>query len=241
MPFEKLIKNEEKVHQFVESSLTTDSSKILTYFNQHCFNIYYSNTSYKKLIDAEFEYYLDGIGIHLALKLFGFWNVKKFNATDLNNILFKQFSEYKTKLFLIGGKFSPEFLENNGIYKLNTCGYRNGYIGEDEFDDLINDINSSSCKVIIIGMGVPKQELLAFNLSKRVKVGLIICVGNFLEFYFGAKKRISKIFRNTGVEWLYRLISEPRRLWKRYLFGIPLFFFRILRLRIKKNSIETAK
>ncbi|MCH7517195.1 MAG: WecB/TagA/CpsF family glycosyltransferase [Bacteroidetes bacterium] len=105
----------------------------------------------------------------------------------------------------------------------------------------MNDINSSSCKVIIIGMGVPRQELLAFNISKRAKVILIICVGNFLEFYFGTKKRIPKIFRNTGVEWLYRLISEPRRLWKRYLVGIPIFLFRILKLRIKTDSIETVK
>ena len=102
MPFEKLIKNEEKVLQYIESSLTTDSSKLLTYFNQHCFNIYYSDPSYKKLVDTEIEYYLDGIGIHLASKLFGFRNVKKFNATDLNNILFKQFSEHKTNLFLMG-------------------------------------------------------------------------------------------------------------------------------------------
>ncbi len=241
MLFDKLVKSENEALRIVADALSDNKQLILTYFNQHCFNIYYSDPPYKKLIDTELEYYLDGIGIHLALKLFGFRNVNRFNATDLNNILFKQFSEYKTRLFLIGGEFSPEFLENNGIYKLNTCGYRNGYFGKDEFDDLINDINSSCCKVIIIGMGVPKQELLAFNISKRVKVSLIVCVGNFLEFYFGAKKRIPKKFRNTGVEWLYRLISEPRRLWKRYLFGISLFFFRILKLRIKTDSFETVK
>ena len=237
MLFKKIIKGENEALRIVADALSENKHLILTYLNQHCFNIYYSDPSYKRLIDNELDYYLDGIGIHLALKLFGFRNVKKFNATDLNNILFKQFSEYKTKLFIIGGKFSPGFLENNGKYNLISCGYRNGYFGEDEFDDLINDINSSSCKVIIIGMGVPKQELLAFIISKRVKVSLIVCVGNFLEFYFGTKKRIPKIFRNTGVEWLYRLIREPRRLWKRYVFGIPLFFFRIVRLRIKKTPV----
>lgn len=241
MLFDELVKSENEVVRIVADALSDNRHLILTYLNQNCFNIYYSDASYKNLIDTELEYYLDGIGIHLALKLFGFGNVNRFNATDLNNILFKQFSEYKTKLFLIGGKFSPEFLENSGKSNLNICGYRNGYFGEDEFDDLIDDINSSSCKVIIIGMGVPKQELLAFNISKRVKIGLIICVGNFLEFYFGTKRRISKIFRNTGVEWLYRLISEPRRLWKRYLFGIPMFFFRILKLRIKTDSFKTVK
>lgn len=241
MLFDKLVKSENEAIRIIADALSDNKHLILTYLNQHCFNIYYSDASYKKLIDTELEYYLDGIGIHLASKMFGFRNVKKFNATDLNNILFKQFSEYKTKLFLIGGKFSPEFLKNNGKYNLNICGYQHGYFGEDEINGLIDNVNSSSCEVIIIGMGVPKQELLAFKISNRVKVNLIICVGNFLEFYFGAKKRIPKIFRNTGVEWLYRLISEPRRLWKRYLFGIPLFFFRILKLRIKKDSFETVK
>jgi N-acetylglucosaminyldiphosphoundecaprenol N-acetyl-beta-D-mannosaminyltransferase len=82
-------------------------------------------------------------------------------------------------------------------------------------------------------MGVPLQEKIAFELSKRINGLQIICVGNFLEFYFGTIKRAPKFLHNSGFEWIFRLLTEPRRLWKRYLIGIPVFIARII-LLIKK-------
>ena len=235
MPFEKLIRNEEKVLQFVKSSLSTDSSKLLTYFNQHCFNIYFSDKSYRHLIGSHFFLYLDGFGIYLALKFFRYENIQKFNASDLNNIIFSELIKRNIKVFIIGGKFSDNLISNIAREKkLNICGYHNGYFEQTETGELIENINNSEAKVIIVGLGVPKQEILASKISNSVNLNLILCVGNFLEFYFATKKRIPKKFRNKGIEWIYRLLSEPKRLWKRYLIGIPLFLFRVLRLRLSK-------
>ena len=82
-------------------------------------------------------------------------------------------------------------------------------------------------------MGVPQQELFAEKLLRIPDSKVVICVGNFLEFYFGTKKRAPVFIQKIGMEWLFRLITEPGRLWNRYLIGIPLFIFRILKLKFE--------
>ena len=119
--------------------------------------------------------------------------------------------------------------------KLNICGYQNGYFKNEEFDVLIETINNSSPEVIIIGMGVPKQEILAAKISESIQNKVILCVGGFLEFYFGTKKRAPDVMRNFGFEWLHRLIKEPGRLWKRYFVGIPVFLYQIIKLKFSSR------
>ena len=170
--------------------------------------------------------------MYFASKLFGIKNIEKFNASDFNNHLCERFSGKGSRLFLIGGNFSESLIEEVQLKKkLNICGYKNGYFNSDEIPELIKKINNSGADIILIGMGVPKQELLAAELSEKVKVDIIICVGNFFEFYFGTKKRAPALLRNSGFEWLFRLFTEPKRLWKRYLIGITLFLYRILKMK----------
>jgi len=111
MIFNRLIVSKDEVFCFINSFLGQKSAKLLTYFNQHCFNIYFSNSDYKKLIGTKFSFYLDGIGMYFASKLFGINNIKKFNASDLNNLLFERFVAKRTKLFLIGGNFSEAAIQ----------------------------------------------------------------------------------------------------------------------------------
>jgi len=240
MIFDRIIKDENKVKSIVKGSLSNNSNLLLTYFNQHCFNIYFSSPDYKRLIDTKFSFYLDGIGMYFASKLFGIKNIKKFNASDLNNRLFEQFVTKETKLFLIGGNFSEVVVQEIQHKKrLNICGYKNGFFNNDKLPDLIGEIDKSCADIILIGMGVPKQEFLAYELSEELNVDLIICVGNFFEFYFDTKKRAPEFLRNSGFEWVFRLFTEPKRLWKRYLIGIPLFLYRMFKMKVsfKKNNL----
>ena len=237
MIFNKILKNQESVIDLVNKSLHQKSNICLTYFNQHCFNIYFSDKSYRNLFDSHFLCYLDGIGIYLALKLFGYKNIRKFNASDLNDIILSELINRRIKIFIIGGRFSDNLIDEiTKENKLMLCGYQPGYFNETETCELIDKINASEAQVIMIGMGVPKQEIFASKISNSVNVNLVLCVGNFLEFYFGTKKRIPENFRNIGFEWTYRLLSEPVRLWKRYIIGIPLFILRIIKLYLRRGK-----
>jgi len=244
MIFDKLYKNENDVLDLIDRTFENNSGYLLTYFNQHCFNIFNSNDEYRNLLDNSFEVLLDGVGIYLTLKIFDYKNVQRFNATDINKKIFNRFSAKQIPLFLIGGKFSKEFvLERASEKKINVVGYQNGYFSfgdelqmEKDILLLVDQIKRTSAEVVVIAIGVPKQEILAHKLVSLVEVDLILCVGGFLEFYFESKKRAPKILRDLGIEWAYRLFKEPTRLWKRYLVGIPIFLYNVFKeyLKFKK-------
>jgi N-acetylglucosaminyldiphosphoundecaprenol N-acetyl-beta-D-mannosaminyltransferase len=218
--------------------LSDNDLLILTYLNQHCFNIYFTDQDYHNLLETRVLYYLDGIGIYFALRLFGYKDVERFNASDINAKILSFFCEKETKVFLIGGRFTPEQITNNtNEQRLNVCGYQNGYFNESEKVGLLENIKDSGAQAVVIGMGVPAQEILALEISNNINVNMILCVGEFLEYYFGTKRRIPKSLRNIGIEWLFRLIKEPGRLWKRYIIGIPIFIIRIIQLRFTNSRL----
>jgi N-acetylglucosaminyldiphosphoundecaprenol N-acetyl-beta-D-mannosaminyltransferase len=244
MIFDNIITQEENVIQLITDSLKNQRCSLITYLNQHCFNVYISNSEYKKLLDNNFTIFMDGLGVYAALKLLGFKNVQKFNATDLYYKIFQRFSLEQTKIFLIGGNFSDKLISKKTVEKrLNICGYHNGYFSNDVTASIVDAIHNTAPEVVIIGMGVPKQEFIAVEIAKLIQNKVILCVGGFLEFYLGTKKRAPVFLRKIGLEWVHRLIKEPERMWKRYIIGIPFFLFRIAKLKfsllgktIKDNS-----
>ncbi len=238
-PFDKILINEEEVIDLTLSSVEKGSEFLLTYFNQHCYNRWTEDEKYREHINTKFQYYLDGIGIWLVLKLFNISTVKKFNASELNEKLFTIISERQVPLILIGGNFNEKMIKNK---PLNVVSYINGYEDVSNIENVIQQISNSNSKLVILGLGVPLQEKLAVEISSKISGLQIICVGNFLEFYFGIKPRAPNFLRNSGLEWLFRLLIEPKRLWKRYLIGIPIFISRICKeyflIKSRKKSYE---
>ncbi len=94
---------------------------------------------------------------------------------------------------------------------------------EADWVELVSKINESNSQVIWIGLSTPKQEIFAFELSKRVKVKFIITVGAAFDFHTGRLEQAPKWMQRASLEWLFRLVKEPRRLWKRYIEIVPKF------------------
>lgn len=230
--FEKIFKKENETYSLITQAIKSKEGKLFTYLNQHCYNIYHLDREYKQLLLDKFTVYVDGIGLWMSLKLFGFHGAERFNATDLNTKVFEYLIETAYSLYIIGGNFDKEtLLQKSASFGLNVTGYYNGYFEKTEVDYIYREVNALRPKLVVIGMGVPKQEIFAHQLQEKNKNLNVICVGNFLEFYFGNIKRIPKRFRNIGVEWLFRLLMEPKRLGRRYSTGIPLFLFLIIKNR----------
>ena len=118
----------------------------------------------------------------------------------------------------IAGRFSPPFRQ----------------LTNDEESRIIEMINSSNADVLWVGLGCPKQQLWMFEHKDKIKVPVMIGVGAAFDFLAGIKPQAPKWMQNSGLEWLFRLVSEPKRLWKRYLLANTVFlgvfireFFRI--------------
>jgi N-acetylglucosaminyldiphosphoundecaprenol N-acetyl-beta-D-mannosaminyltransferase len=242
MIFNKLLTDPKNVLQGVFDSIAKQEQQLITYLNQHCFNIYCENDVYRKILDKKFIVYQADVGVFLALKFLLKEKLKRIDATEMNKLILDKLIKENTPLVFVGGDFDDKFVQEESSKRgINLVKYQNGFFNEDQTENVINELNESNSQVFIIGMGVPKQEIFAAKLAQAHGRGTFICVGNFLEFYLGTKKRTHSIFRETGFEWLFRLITEPARLWKRYLIGIPLFIYRIFKIKSEDEILELQK
>jgi len=115
---------------------------------------------------------------------------------------------------------------------------------EAECKEIVGIINRTDATVLVVGLGAPKQEKWIFNYKDSLtNVRLFMALGATIDFEAGRILRAPQIFQKMGIEWLYRLIKEPRRLWKRYLIDDIPFFYLILKQKIGryKNPFEHLK
>ena len=228
---DKIICNEEEIVRYIENPETTDSDFLLTYFNQHAFNIFWDNEEYRNWLLTDFHVFYDGIGLFSVLSLYKRAR-KRLVATDTYNKIFNRIiNNAKYKIALIGGKEELHAIISNHSEIKNIVFHKEGNFTDNFIKEIETELLLYGPNILMIAMGTPLQEEVALHVSKIYHNCLIICVGNFLEFYFGSIKRAPVIFQKLGIEWLFRLITEPRRLWKRYILGIPEFLYRIIKIK----------
>lgn len=94
--------------------------------------------------------------------------------------------------------------------------------------DVVDAINASGARILFVGLGCPKQERWMARNAGRVNA-VMLGVGAAFDFLAGTKPRAPRVLQATGLEWLFRLVSEPRRLWRRYLYHNPRFIAAVVR------------
>jgi len=101
----------------------------------------------------------------------------------------------------------------------------------EEIEETANLINDSGATLVWVGLSTPKQERWMAELRPRLNASVLFGVGAAFDFHAGRLSQAPRWMQRSGLEWLYRLIKEPRRLWKRYLTNNPKFVIAILRQR----------
>ena len=112
---------------------------------------------------------------------------------------------------------------------LDVCGVADGYFDASEASERARGIRESGAKILIVGMGVPRQEQFIENQWGELGVQLVIPVGGSFEVIAGTARRAPVFLQRIGLEWSFRLAQEPRRLWKRYLVTNTQFIYHLLR------------
>ena len=119
---------------------------------------------------------------------------------------------------------------------LRIVGTHHGYfdrtLGGEENNHVIQMINSAKPNVLIVGFGMPFQERWLLENWEHVDANIFLTGGACLDYMSGRVRRAPRWMLDNGLEWLYRLLLEPVRLWKRYLIGNPLFLYRIAKQRM---------
>ena len=122
---------------------------------------------------------------------------------------------------------------------INVAGYYSPplrQVGEMEVDAVIAAINASAADIIWVGLGSPKQDYWMHQHRGLIQTPVMAGVGAAFDFIAGTKPQAPRWMRRAGLEWLFRLVCEPRRLWRRYLVGNSYFLYRLLKAALSKQN-----
>lgn len=159
--------------------------------------------------------YPDGIGVVMALKQKGYDAIKIPGAEFWLDIIERFYQE--KSFYLVGSK---QHVIEKTVARLrkeypgiNIISYRNGYIEEEEYSTLFEDIKKKAPDVVFVAMGSPKQEFVMQKMYDHHKA-LYMGLGGSFDIYSGEKQRAPIFFRKLGLEWSYRLFNEPSRIFR---------------------------
>lgn len=114
------------------------------------------------------------------------------------------------------------------------AGYRNGYFNHEEEQSVAQQIANSNASILFVAMTSPKKEIFLNTYKNIVQVPFIMGVGGSFDVVAGFVKRAPKWMQDMGLEWFFRTIQEPRRMWKRYLFGNSIFIYLVIKEKLKQ-------
>lgn len=224
--------SEDEIISLIEKSLENKEQISVSFLNAHCYNVLCKDEEYKNHISNSFDLVLnDGIGVKIGAKLKKINIEHNLNGTDFIPAVLKR-TNTESKAFFLGASEGVAekavSLINESIGFEKVIASHSGYFDKDQTP--IDIINESGAEILIVGMGVPYQEKwISENKHKMASIKVLIAGGAVIDFMSGRVKRAPKLFRSLGMEWLFRLLNEPRRLFKRYVWGNFLFFINIAR------------
>jgi N-acetylglucosaminyldiphosphoundecaprenol N-acetyl-beta-D-mannosaminyltransferase len=211
-----------------------DSSKVIFLSNVHMCMEVYDKKNYRQIINSSDLTLPDGRPIYWILKLMGNKSVDHIRGYDLT----EKICELASQKFIPVGFFGSTITNQSKIKKNLKLRFPNlkiqyqdcplhGEIAEFDNKNHINDINKSKIKILFVGLGCPKQEAWIIKHKQDLNC-VIIGVGAVFDFLAKTKKNAPRLFQILGLEWVFRLCSEPKRLFKRYLLANPRFLILIL-------------
>lgn len=228
----------------IEETLASGQQTTIGFVNADCLNKCYSNTKYHRTLQEMHRVYPDGIGVRLASQMFGNGVEDNINGTDLFPQLCERLASSSQGVFLLGAK--EGIARAAADYMLNQypglviSGCHHGYFKSDEEDEVINTINESRAAVVLVALGAPRQEIWLSENRYRLNARVLMGVGGLFDFYSGSVTRAPVWLREVGLEWVWRLVQEPGRMWRRYVIGNPLFLYRVWSQKRKNGAIARS-
>jgi N-acetylglucosaminyldiphosphoundecaprenol N-acetyl-beta-D-mannosaminyltransferase len=222
----KIIHSETERNALLDDYSSVKKAKMVAFINAHAMNSVVANKSFFHALCAADDLLLDGSGMNILYRIAGRRSGLNMNGTDLIPKILSSFRGRKvafwgTKnpyLSIAAKRCESEF----GNHVVST---ENGFHEIGYYVELAKKLQP---ELIILGMGMPKQEYLAQAIRQSGDVNsIVVCGGAVIDFISGRSPRAPNWIRSIGFEWLFRLMLEPRRLFARYVLGNPIFLYRV--------------
>jgi N-acetylglucosaminyldiphosphoundecaprenol N-acetyl-beta-D-mannosaminyltransferase len=214
----------------------------LACMNPHSYAVALGDTLFTQALKDSDWLVPDGAGVVMASRLLGGTIAERVTGSDIFNGLHQRMNAVGGMSVFFLGATEETLAQIRARMALDYPGitvagayspaFKPTYSTE-EIDDMINAINAVAPDVLWVGMTAPKQEKWIFEHRARLKVKFAGAIGAVFDFYTGRVKRSHPVFQRLGLEWLPRLIQQPRRLWRRMFVSAPVFVWHVLLQRLK--------
>jgi N-acetylglucosaminyldiphosphoundecaprenol N-acetyl-beta-D-mannosaminyltransferase len=181
----------------------------------------------------------DGQAVVWAARLLGRPLPERVAGADLMEMLLGHAAQRGYTVFLFGAR---DEIVKSCVDKacrvhpnLRVAGYRNGYFKREDETEIVEHIKRSKPDILFLGFGTPAKEYFMHRHYRELDVPFVMGVGGTFDVFAGYVKRAPRWIQNSGFEWMFRLVQEPKRMWKRYLVGNSRFMWLVARDLITKR------
>lgn len=227
------------LHEKISYYCDYDKKAVVAHANVHGLNIAYQLDWYRTFLNTSEIVFCDGFGVKWAARILGYRLPERITYADWTWSLAAYAEQHGYTLYFLGSR--PGVAERAAQRlqerhpNLQIAGTNHGFFdktcGSLENERVIHSINQAKPHILIVGFGMPLQERWLMDNWNRIEANVALPGGAVFDYVSGELRRGPRWMTDNGFEWLARLIIEPRRLWKRYVLGNPIFLWRVLRQR----------
>ena len=222
-------KRKDEFYQEIEQKLINSEKEFIVTANPEILTMGDKDKEFDKiLLDKNITIIPDGIGVIKGAEMLGINIPERITGVELTAELIRLCDKYHKSMYLFGATkeviSKMKILIEQKYSGINLLGTQNGYV-EDK-NAVMEDIKMKEPDVVLVALGVPKQEKLIYEHLQDFNKGIFVGVGGSFDVISGSKKRAPKIFIKLNLEWLYRIAFSPAR-WKRFYEGNIKYVFKL--------------
>lgn len=242
------LKERELIQLFIDT-IASKKRKVFAHQNLHGIYMYHHDAKMRRLLDMADYVYIDGMSVILLGRLLRLPLQRAQRTTGLDFVfpLLEEAATRGWRVYFLGSKpnigetaAGPLRKRFPGLCMKTTHGYFDCTVDSVENLAVIRNINDFRPDLLIVGMGMPKQEHWVLDNVNSLDVNAILCAGGLMDYIAGSVQTPPRWLSRIGLEGGFRLASEPRRLWKRYLLE-PWFIALMLLLTLLKQSQQHVR
>ncbi len=199
------------------------------------------NPKVKRIIESCEIVNADGQAVVWASKLLGKPLKERVAGIDLMQELIKRANEKNWGVFFFGAK--QEVLDKVVAHyqkefpSLRIAGARNGYYKPEEELKIVEEIRASNAQILFVAISSPKKEIFLNTYLQVMNIPFVMGVGGSFDVVAGLVKRAPLWMQRLGLEWLFRFLQEPRRMWRRYIIGNAEFILLLIKYKLKSAKV----
>ncbi len=207
-------------------------------------NIKSNSASWDAVCASEFIV-ADGYYVALALRFLGYGFINQITGFQTALDVMQLAKEKSYKIFFLGAEEAVvrnvvSYAEKN--YGSIVAGFHNGYFDAEQSEAIVDELNNSGANIVFVGISSPKREMFLHQYRKQLAAPFLMGVGGVFDILGGKTQRAPELLIKCRLEWLYRFLLEPRRMWKRVFYAYPYFVWCVLieRFSIIFNKSDSA-